>query len=424
MAIRPTRFRRILAVMLAATLAACAPLESIGIETAAVKGTPPLADGPIPDDYRRFVESLWPAAQSAGVSRRTFDAAFAGVGPDQDVLDKAARQAEFVKPIWEYLDGAASETRIRTGREMLTVHADLLTRLENTYGVQRQIILAVWGMESSFGAVLDNPKVVKNVVRALSTLAWKGGRRAKFGRTQLIAVLRILEQKDIDPRHMTGSWAGAMGHTQFIPTTYQAYAVDFDGDGRRNIWTSIPDALASTANYLRKAGWRPGETWGYEVALPAGLDVRSGQSRSIADWAALGVRRASGDPFPRPGDKATLFMPAGRDAPVFLTLHNFRVIKRYNNADAYALGVGHLSDRIIGGGAFAARWPRDYEPLTEAERFELQERRQARGCDVGGVDGKIGPSTLDAIRAFQAAAGVPVKGNPSPDVLDLLRAGG
>lgn len=423
MAIRPKRPGRILAILLAGLLASCSSLDFAGIEEPRHVGTPPLADGPIPEEFSRFVEGLWPAAQSAGVTRRTFDAAFAGVGPDQDVLDKANRQAEFVKPIWEYLDGAASETRIATGRQMLVEHAELMTRLENAYGVQRHVILAVWGMESSYGAVLDNPKVVKNVVRALSTLAWKGGRRAKFGRTQLIAVLKILEHGDIDPRHMTGSWAGAMGHTQFIPTTYQAYAVDVDGDGRRNIWTSIPDALGSTAHYLRRSGWRSGESWGYEVALPANVDARPGRAMSLADWEAIGVRRVGGEPYPRPGDSGTLFMPAGRNGPIFLTLHNFRVIKRYNNADAYALGVGHLSDRIIGGGPFVARWPREYEPLTEAERFELQQRLQARGYDVGGVDGKIGPSTLDAIRAYQALVGVPVNGNPSPDVLNLLRSG-
>lgn len=410
---------------LSALLAACGTLgASTGMETAVTMGEPPRADGPIPAEFSAFVEGLWPQARSQGVSRATFDEAFRGIGPDQDVLEKARYQPEFRKEIWEYLDSAASDTRVANGRAMLATHAALLDRIEATYGVPRRYVLAVWGMESSYGAILGNPKVVKNTVRALATLAWAGGSRAKFGRQQLFAVLRILEHGDIDARHITGSWAGAMGHTQFIPTTYLAYAVDFDGDGRRNIWTSIPDALGSTAAYLRKAGWRPGEGWGYEVAIPSSVAAAAGGRKTLAQWSALGVRRADGSEFPRPGDQARLWLPAGADGPAFLLLHNFSVIKRYNNADSYALGIGHLGDRIAGGGPIVGRWPRLYEPLNDAEKMELQTLLAARGYAVGEIDGKIGSGTIEAIRAYQAASGLAQDGWASQALLKHLRSGG
>jgi len=419
---------RILAALLVAgSLAACGSLGGLaefeGPRVAA--GEPPRNDGtPVPESFRAFVENFRATAEGAGVSRAVYDAAFRDIGPDQDVLDKARSQAEFVKPIWEYLDGAVTDSRVATGRQMLVTYSGVLDQIEARTGVQRQVVLAVWGMESSFGAVLDNPRVVKNAVRALATLAWGGGSRAKYGRQQLLAVLKILQRGDTDPRHITGSWAGAMGHTQFIPTTYLAYAVDFDGDGRRDIWRSVPDALASTANYLQKAGWRSGQAWGYEVALPAGFDTRrAGARMTLREWAALGVQRVDGSGFPRPDDVGRLNMPAGAAGPAFLTLRNFDVIKRYNNADAYAFGVGHLSDRIAGGGPFVGRWPWTYEPLSEAEKQEMQVLLARRGYDVGGVDGKMGPATLDAIRSYQAAVGLPVDGNPSKAVLDKLRAG-
>ncbi len=382
----------------------------------------PLADEPVPPAFAAFVRNLWPEAQARGVSRRVFDAAFAGVTPDDDVIAKATRQPEFHKPIWDYLDGAVSDTRMENGKAMLVQHARLLDRIEATYGVPRQYVIAVWGMESSYGAVLQNPKIVKDNIRSLATLAYAGGKRAKYGRTQLLASLHILERGDVDPRHMTGSWAGAMGHTQFIPTTYEAYAVDFDGDGRRNIWTSIPDALASTANYLAKMGWRTGETWGYEVALPRGFDFHKvGRSMTVAEWQALGVRRAAGAPFPRPGDEAQLLLPGGSAGPAFLTLKNFKVIRRYNNAVAYALGVGHLGDRLIGGGPFLAAWPRDSRALDADERREIQARLNAKGFHVGEVDGKIGGGTIDGIKAYQMAMGLVPDGYPSDELLKHLR---
>ncbi|WP_181703029.1 lytic murein transglycosylase [Chthonobacter albigriseus] len=425
----PAPFRRTLGSFLAAAglamLAGCISLsEPLGLDTNRQVTTPARSDGPIPASFVQFVETLWPQAEARGVSRATFDAAFRGLGPDQGVLDAANRQAEFVKPIWQYLDGAASDKRIATGRAMLGEHAALLDTLERTYGVPRTVIVAIWGMESSYGAVLNDPTKVRNAVRALATLAWNGGRRAQYGRTQLLAVLRIIERGDIDPIHITGSWAGAMGHTQFIPTTYEAYAVDHDGDGRRNIWTSIPDALASTANYLRRAGWRTGETWGYEVALPPGFDPGlEGSRRSLGQWRAAGLVRANGQSFPRDGDQAQLWFPAGASGPAFLTLKNFQVIKRYNNANAYALGVGHLSDRLGGAGPIVEAWPRSPEELDPAGVQELQTLLGARGYDVGKIDGIVGQGTTASIQAYQSAAGLPADGQPTATLLKRLRQG-
>ena len=375
----------------------------------------------------RFVQSFWPTAKKAGISRSVYDRALANFTPDPDVLAKASNQAEFVKPIWEYLDGAVSAKRLENGREALATYGRQLAQIEAAYGVDRYVVVAIWGMESSYGQVLKNEKIVKNTIRSLATLAYMGGSRAKYGRQQLIAALKILQKGDITARGMTGSWAGAMGHTQFIPTTYLAYAVDADGDGRRDIWNSEVDALASTANYLAKMGWRRGETWGYEVELPAGFDWRladGSKSAPLSQWRKLGITRVAGRPFPQFDETARLYAPAGAGGPAFLLLPNFRVIKRYNNADAYALGVGHLSDRLRGGGAFVSGWSRDARPLTSAERAEIQQLLARRGFYQGTVDGKIGEGTRTAIRTYQHRAGLVADGYPSTELLQRLRAGG
>lgn len=375
----------------------------------------------------RWVASFWPTAQKAGVSRSVYNAALGNFTPDPDVLAKASSQAEFVKPVWEYLDGAVSAKRLENGRDMLKQYDRQLRQIEQHFGVDRSVIVAIWGMESSYGQVLTNDKIVKNTIRSLATLAYQGGSRAKYGRQQLIAALKILQRGDVSARGMVGSWAGAMGHTQFIPTTYQAYAVDFDGDGKRNIWTSEIDALASTANYLAKMGWRHGQTWGYEVELPAGFDWRhadSGKSLPLGQWRKMGVHRVAGRAFPASNEAARLYAPAGAGGPAFLLLHNFRVIKRYNNADAYALGVGHLSDRLRGGSDFVSGWPRDVRPLAAAERRELQSLLGRHGYYSGAVDGKIGPGTKQAIRTYQSRIGRVPDGFASTGLLQRLRSGG
>jgi len=369
----------------------------------------------------QWVESLWPAAKAAGISRRTFTDALGDFKPDPDVIKKSETQAEFKTKIWDYLDMMVSEERLSEGKEALAKYGSTLARIEARYGVDRYIVAAVWGIESHYGHVLENPKLVRNTIRSLATLAYSGGRFAKFGKQQLIAALKIVQHGDISIGAMMGSWAGAMGQTQFIPTTYNAFAVDFDGDGHRNIWTSVPDALASTANYLKKSGWNAGHTWGYEVVVPAGLDTRK-KVRTLGEWQKLGVTRPGGQGFPRPGDRATLYMPAGRNAPVFLLLANFQVIKRYNNADSYALAVGHLADRLRGGGPFATEWPGHEPPLSLDERKRVQQLLTAKGYYSGDVDGDIGSGTREAIRTFQLAAKLTPDGVANRQLLRQLQA--
>jgi membrane-bound lytic murein transglycosylase B len=386
----------------------------------ALAGGPAAAKSP-----QAWVDEFWPTAKSAGISWDVYSAALSGFTPDPDVLERASRQAEFVKPIWDYLDSAVSDSRIGEGRNQAAHYADALARIEATYGVERSVLLAIWGMESHYGSVLANPNIVKNTIRSLATLAYSGGSRARYGREQLIAALKIVQRGDISLGGMTGSWAGAMGHTQFIPTTFQAYAVDFDGDGRRDIWNSPIDALASAANYLARMGWESGKTWGYEVSLPNGFDYRlaDDQDRPVGQWAELGVRRAGGGAFPRATDEARLLIPAGANGPAFLMLKNFRVIKRYNNADAYALAVGHLSDRLRGFGPFVDAWPRNERPLDRGERAELQQLLASRGLYEGAIDAKIGGGSRAAIRAYQRAAGLVADGYASLALLQRLRGG-
>ena len=261
---------------------------------------------------------------------------------------------------------------------------------------------------------------MRSVVRSLATLAYADNKRAKFARTQLVAALKILQSGDIDESHLSGSWAGAMGHTQFIPTSYQAYAYDMDGNGRRDIWNSVPDALATAANLLRKNGWETGKTWGYEVSLPAGRKFPSG-SMSLAKWQALGVTRANGKAFRDGSDIATLKVPDGRGGPAFLMIKNFSVIKRYNNADKYAIAVGLLADEIAGYGGLAQDWQRPFTKLTFEQKQELQQRLSAHGYYDGKFDGKIGSGSKAAITAFQARAGLTQDGHPSMEVLKSLR---
>ncbi|MCB1507469.1 MAG: lytic murein transglycosylase [Hyphomicrobiaceae bacterium] len=377
--------------------------------------------------FQRWVRDFRSTALSNGVSGATYDRAFAGVTePDASVLRAASHQPEFTRAIWDYLDSAVSDTRLTNGRRMLERYRGVLDVIEARYGVDRHIVVAIWGMESSYGAVLDNHDIVKPVIRSLATLAYGDSRRARFGREQLLAALRILERGHTTPDRMTGSWAGAMGHTQFIPTTYLSYAADYEGDGRIDIWDNPADALASTAHYLARSGWVTGHTWGYEVEIPAGFDWRladESTERSLAEWQRIGLRRTGGRTFPRPEDTAKLIAPAGSGGPVFLMLRNFDVIKRYNNATSYALAVGHLADRLAGYPAFASSWPRSSRPLSRSDTEELQRLLTRRGYDTGGADGRIGPNTRRAIRSYQAAAGLTPDGYADSRLLSRLRGG-
>jgi membrane-bound lytic murein transglycosylase B len=372
--------------------------------------------------FGQWIERFWPVARSAGITRTTYDRAFKGMTPDPKVIEAANFQPEYKKPIGEYVDRVVSEKRIAAGKEKLAENKALLDILEQRYGVDRTILIAIWGVESNYGTQPGD----MNVIRSLATLAYYNT-KARFARQQLITALKILQRGDITVEAMNGSWAGAMGHTQFIPTTYQAYAVDYDGDGKRNIWNDVPDALASTASYLKHSNWRAGETWGYEVTLPRGLNPKKYSERTLktlADWQKLGITRVNGEPFPRPGDKAGLFAPAATAGPAFLVLNNFRSILRYNNATSYALGVGHLSDRLKGYGPFVKSWPTDENHLSFDQRVELQKLLMAKGLLVGDADGVIGPATLEAVKTFQRGKGMPVDGFPSRTILEMLRKEG
>ncbi len=386
------------------------------------KSVPPIARSVASPQAESFV--AWRAgfrsrALAQGIRPQVFDAAFAGVGENAEVVRLDGRQAEFTKPIWEYLDGAASPARIETGRAKRAALDPTLAAIERRYGVDRQAVLAIWGMETNYGA----NRGTMPVIESLATLAYEGRRQA-FAEEQLVAALRILQSGDVDPAHMVGSWAGAMGHTQFMPTSYLAMAVDFDGDGRRDIWSGDPtDALASAANYLARNGWVRGQPWGVEVRVPDGFNYGSADQsnrRPVADWRARGVTLAGGAPLPDHGPAAIL-APAGARGPAFAVYGNFFVIKTYNNATSYALGVGHLGDRIMGAGPVVAAWPRSERELSRTEKVELQERLMARGHDTGTTDGVIGPNTITAIRAFQSSEGLTPDGFATAALLARLR---
>ncbi|HTV71164.1 MAG TPA: lytic murein transglycosylase [Rhizobiaceae bacterium] len=371
--------------------------------------------------FQNWVASFRSTAAKSGISRSTFDRAFANVtAPDPEVLEKARFQPEFKAPVWDYFDNRVHENSIEVGRAMARKYKQTLDRIESRYGVDRYILLAIWSMESNYGEILKNENVMRSVVRSLATLAYADKKRAKFARQQLIAALKILQSGDIDESHLTGSWAGAMGHTQFIPTSYQAYAVDADGDGRRDIWNSIPDALATAANLLKKNGWQAGKTWGYEVALPSGGKFPGGKM-SLSKWQSIGVTRASGKPFRNGGDNAELKVLDGRSGPAFLMTRNFFVLKAYNNADKYALAVGLLADEIAGYGGLVQDWNRPFTKLSFDEKQQLQQQLSVHGYYDGKIDGKIGEGTKSAIRAFQAQAGLTQDGHPSKEVLRSLQ---
>ena len=369
--------------------------------------------------FRSWLQGFRGRALAQGIRPDVFDAAFRGVRPDPEVIRRDRNQSEFTKTIWDYLDSAASDSRIRNGRDALRRHGPLLQAIEDRFGVDKEVVAAVWGLESAYGTHRGE----LDVIQSLATLA-HDSRRGRFFEGQLIAALRILQSGDVSPRAMTGSWAGAMGHTQFIPTSYLDYAVDATGDGRRDIWGDDPtDALASTAAYLKRFGWTENRPWGVEVVLPRGFDysqARRNLKRLPSEWARAGVVGVDGRPVPDHG-RASVLLPAGAQGAAFLIFDNFAVLERYNTADAYVIGVGHLADRLRGAGPIRASWPRGDRALTFPERRELQQRLTAAGFDTRGVDGKIGPLTIEAVRAYQRALGLAPDGYASLAVLERLR---
>ncbi|NNK77512.1 MAG: lytic murein transglycosylase [Litoreibacter sp.] len=369
--------------------------------------------------FQAWIGAFRSRALSRGITSRTYDRAFQGVRYAPDVIEKDRNQSEFTKTLWEYLDSAASETRVSNGKEALRTHRRTLNKIEARYGVEKEVIAAVWGLESAYGTYRGN----RDLIGSLATLAFDG-RRGRFFEQQLIAALKIIQAGDVDPRSMTGSWAGAMGHTQFIPTSYLAYAVDFTGDGKRDIWSDDPtDALASTAAYLAKFGWVKGQPWGVEVRLPSGFDYTLANrkiQKSPRSWGGLGVVGMNGAPVRNYGP-ASILVPAGAQGAAFMVFKNFEVIERYNTADAYVIGVGHLSDRLKGGPKIQGGWPRGDRALKFGERKELQRRLTAAGFDTKGVDGKIGPLTIEAIRRYQKKYGLIPDGYASLNILRRLR---
>ncbi len=356
-------------------------------------------------------------AAANGISQATIEAAFRNAGYLPLVVEKDRNQTEFTRTLEDYLAIAASEERVSMGKAALSRHAATLTAIENRYGVDRQAVVAIWGLESKYGTRRGDIPVIS----ALSTLAFDG-RRGPFMEKQLMSALRILQAGDTTPDRMVGSWAGAMGHTQFIPTSFEAFAVDFNGDGRRDIWSDDPtDSLASTAAYLQRNGWRRGQPWGMEVRLPAGYagPLGRGSRRSVPEWTATGVLDMNGRPVPDYGS-AAIIAPEGAGGPAFMVFGNFNVILTYNNAENYAMGVGHLSDRILGRPAVRGSFAPDRYGMTIDDRKELQRRLNARGYDVGTPDGVIGSGTQAAISEFQRSNGMAVTGEPSRALLDRL----
>lgn len=373
--------------------------------------------------FTRCLAKLQPAAQAAGVSAATWREHTTGLAPDATVIERLDFQPEFRIPIWDYLAGLVDEERVADGRARLDEHAATLAEIDRRFGVDPATVVAVWGVESDFGRSRGRYPIV----RALATLSCQG-RRQPFFRGELFATLRIVQGGHLAPDQLVGSWAGAFGQTQFMPSTYERLAVDFDGDGRRDLVASIPDALASTANFLQRAGWRSGEPWGFEVRLPAGFDP-SGEGRRakrpLATWTSRGVRRADGSPLARDGlgadSPAGLLAPAGADGPVFLVLRNFDAIYSYNAAESYGLAIAHLADRLRGGTPFVAAWPTDDPGLSRAERRELQRLLVARGHDIGEVDGMLGERSRAAIRAEQQRLGQEPTGRAGQKLLAALR---
>lgn len=360
-------------------------------------------------------------ALEQGIKSHIFAHAFEHITPDQSIIKADENQPEHVRPVWQYLESAISSWRVARGKALLAEHRRTLDAIEKEYQVDRHVLVAIWGLESSFGRHLGN----KNIIRSLATLAFEG-RRANFWEQQLIAALHIIQNGDVTLDKMRGSWAGAMGQTQFIPTTYLAHAVDFDGDGRRDIWDSPADALASAANYLQHSQWNPGQSWGFEVKLPTLFEYDSAdgqQQKTLQQWLDLGVRIRKDREFTEQelAMSASIILPAGYRGPAFMQLDNFRSILKYNQATSYALAVGLLSDSLQGELFSLHRWPQDEVPLSRTERVELQELLNQLGLDAGKPDGIIGVNSRKAIREFQLNHDQPADGYPSNRLLDKVR---
>ncbi len=404
-------------------------------------GSPPAGGGPLPwsgedgasghplmtasaireaaANFQNCVAAMWPDAARRNISQENFERFTAGLTPDLRIMDLLDAQPEFSKSIWDYLDILVNDNRLAKGREVLTKYKAQFDATEKAYGVDRYAIAAIWGIESNYSTQVGD----RSVLQSTATLACIGRRQAYF-RDEFLSALEILHRGDLRPEQMHGSWAGAFGPTQFMPTAFKRFAVDADGDGRRDVVDDPADLIASTANNLRKDGWQAGQTWGYEVVVPQGFNYMladRAKTMTMTQWENLGIKRPNGEPFPHPAEKGYLLAPAGAVGPGFLMLQNFRVIMKYNPAEAYALAIGHFADRLRGGQPFVQPWPRQERELSRAERLELQQHLAERGFYRGTPDGQLGGQTREALRGFQASIGTPADGFASADVLERLR---
>lgn len=371
-------------------------------------------------DFADCLSRLRGQAVQRGISKATFDTHAARLEPDLSVLELLDAQPEFKTPIWDYLAALVDDERVSDGRAMLEQWRDILQRVEERFRVDPAVVVAVWGVESNFGRSLGQ----RPLLASLGTLSCMG-RRQDYFRGEFLNTLKIIDEGHIPVERLTGSWAGAFGQTQFMPSTFLRLAVDFDGDGRRDLVDSVPDSLASTANFLSRGGWRSGELWGFEVKLPSGFDVSVAGRRNkqpMSAWAARGVKRANGEPLLVGGSDRALLLPAGENGPAFLVGKNFDVIYGYNAAESYALAIAHLSDRLRGGEGFRAPWPTDDPGLSRAERRELQRLLTARGHDIGEADGMVGTKTRRAIAQEQQALGYKQDGRAGLRILEALRS--
>lgn len=365
------------------------------------------------------VASMWPDAARRNVTRENFERFTAGLTPDLRIMDLLDSQPEFTKAVWDYLDILVNDNRLAKGREILAKYKAQFDAAEKAYGVDRYAIAAIWGIESNYSTQMGD----RNVMQSTATLACIGRRQGYF-KDEFLSALEILNRGDLRPEQLRGSWAGAFGPTQFMPTAFKRYAVDGDGDGRRDVVDDPADLIASTANNLKKDGWQTGQSWGYEVVVPKNFNYMladRAKAMTLAQWQQQGLRRANNQPFPQPATKAYLLAPAGAEGPGFLMLQNFRVIMKYNPAEAYALAIGHFADRLRGGPPFVQPWPRQERVLSRAERLELQQLLAQRGFYQGTPDGQIGGQTREALRSFQASIGTPADGFATSDMLERLR---
>ena len=405
------------ALLTLAVLGGCASAPP-GNPSAPAVPAPVAVVAPPATPFARWVADFSLSARAAGITEATLHQAFENVRLIPHVIDSDQAQPEFTRTVWAYLDSAVSPQRVDRGQTRLNKLPREVDAVPARYGVPLEIVVAIWGMESNYGSFTGDIPTID----ALATLGFEG-RREAWARSQLLAALQILQQGDIARADMLGSWAGAMGQTQFLPSNFLAYAVDADGDGRRDIWGSLPDVIVSTANFLARSGWQRGQPWGLEVRLPTGFDYARADGdlqQTAAAWAAEGVQTMDGTPLP-PLTDSTLFLPAGARGPAFLVGPNFRTLLRYNNSTSYALGVGLLAQQLAGGAAVQTPWPRDLQALTRSQLLTLQTALNARGFDSGTPDGTMGPATRSGVRAYQRSLNLPADGYPTLELLERLQ---